>query len=51
MTAPVSRVPICHVCNKPVSAELAKDDEHGKTVHEGCYLLNLCKVLTIPSET
>jgi len=43
MTIPVSYLPICHICNKPVKLETAKTDDVGRTVHEGCYLLNLKK--------
>jgi len=49
MTTPVSFLPICHICNKPVALEFAKADEQGRTVHEGCYLLKVRKV-TIPPE-
>ncbi|MCU1304474.1 MAG: hypothetical protein JWQ87_4758 [Candidatus Sulfotelmatobacter sp.] len=41
MTTPVSYLPFCHICNKPVNLDFAKTDEAGKTVHEGCYLLTL----------
>jgi hypothetical protein len=44
MTVPVSHVPRCHICKKLVTLELAKTDEEGRTVHEGCYLLKLSKV-------
>ena len=29
----------CSICNKPVDLESAKTDDHGKAVHEQCYLL------------
>jgi hypothetical protein len=41
MTAPVSYIPFCHICNKPVALDLAKADDAGRTVHEGCYLLKI----------
>jgi hypothetical protein len=47
MTTPVSHLPICRICNKPVSLELAKADEDGRAVHEGCYLLKLHPTPTI----
>jgi hypothetical protein len=34
-----SYLPACHICNKPVKLEMAKTDELGRAVHEGCYLL------------
>jgi len=41
MNNTVPYLPSCHLCKKPVVLELAKTDEHGRTVHEGCYLLNV----------
>ena len=41
MIIPVSRVPRCHIFKKLVTLDLAKLDELGRTVHEGCYLLKL----------
>jgi hypothetical protein len=41
MITPVSHLPFCHICNKPVKLEFAKTDETGRTVHEGCYLLKV----------
>lgn len=32
-------LPLCHICNKPVKLENAKTDDHGKTVHEVCYVM------------
>jgi len=32
---------ICNICSKPVKIETSKTDEHGKAVHEGCYLLKI----------
>ncbi len=40
MSSPVY-LPTCHICNKPVKLEMAKTDESGRTVHEGCYLLTV----------
>jgi hypothetical protein len=51
MTIPVSYLPVCHLCKKPVTLESAKADEQGRTVHEGCYLLNLRKGPTYQSQT
>ncbi|HEV2400306.1 MAG TPA: hypothetical protein VGS27_25435 [Candidatus Sulfotelmatobacter sp.] len=39
--APILYLPFCPICNKPVSLETAKADEHGRAVHEECYLLSL----------
>jgi hypothetical protein len=50
MITPVSYTPACHICNKPVPLELAKTDELGRTVHEGCYLLAIYPKPTIPSK-
>lgn len=33
------RVPLCPICNMPVLLETAKTDEHGRAIHEECYLL------------
>jgi hypothetical protein len=44
----ISHVPTCHICNKPVALELARADEQGNTVHEGCYLLKISSKATIP---
>jgi hypothetical protein len=41
MTTPVSFLPICLLRNEPVTLELARADELGRTVHEGCYLLKI----------
>jgi hypothetical protein len=32
---------ICSICNKRVTVETSKTDEHGDTVHEECYLSQL----------
>lgn len=29
----------CSVCNKPVDLKTTKTDDHGKAVHEECYVL------------
>jgi hypothetical protein len=42
----VSHVPTCQICNKPVALEVAKADEQGKSVHEGCYLLKIAPKAT-----
>jgi hypothetical protein len=41
MSNPVSYLPTCHICNKPIKLEMAKTDESGRAVHEGCYLLKV----------
>jgi hypothetical protein len=33
--------PVCSICNRPVKLETSRTDEHGKAVHEGCYLLKV----------
>lgn len=30
--------PICAICQEPVGLEESKTDEHGKEVHENCYV-------------
>jgi hypothetical protein len=37
MSSPVSYLPTCHICKKPVELEPAKTDESGRAVHSGCY--------------
>jgi len=41
MTFPVSYLPTCNICHKPVKLETAKTDDSGRTVHEGCYLFKV----------
>ena len=31
----------CSICNKPVEAETATNDDDGKPVHEECWLLKM----------
>lgn len=31
----------CAICGHPVRIETAKTDEHGRAIHDGCYLLAL----------
>lgn len=38
---PILYLPFCPICNKPVPLEIANTDEHGRAVHEECYLLSL----------
>jgi len=38
---PAAIVPICAICKKPASLEIAKTDERGQTVHEECYWLKM----------
>jgi hypothetical protein len=41
----------CSICNQPVDLETAKTDDHGKAVHEQCYLLrHALKNATQPTE-
>ena len=30
--------PLCPICNELVELEKSKTDEHGKAVHEDCYI-------------
>jgi len=32
---------LCPICGKAVVLETAKTDEHGKAIHDDCYLLKL----------
>jgi hypothetical protein len=50
MITSVSHLPNCHIFNKPVALELAKTDELGGTVHEGCYLVKIAPKATIPPQ-
>jgi hypothetical protein len=36
-----AHLPTCSVCSGPVSLETSKTDEHGKAVHEDCYVLKI----------
>jgi hypothetical protein len=38
---PVTYFPTCYLCKKPVNLEFAIGDEHGRTVHAGCYFLKI----------
>jgi Flp pilus assembly pilin Flp len=40
-THPHTSNPLCSICNKFVSLESAKTDEHGRATHENCYFLKL----------
>jgi hypothetical protein len=33
--------PLCPICNKAVPLETANTDEHGRAMHEECYLLKV----------
>jgi hypothetical protein len=35
------RLPGCVICSKPVPLESSKTNEHGKAIHEECYVLKL----------
>jgi hypothetical protein len=39
MTHPVRLQIHCSICNKLVDLENTKTDDHGKAVHEECYVL------------
>jgi len=47
MTAPIGSGPasspslICPICHRAVAIEAAKVDEHGRAIHEECYLIAL----------
>jgi hypothetical protein len=32
---------ICSICCKPVAVQTSKTDEHGRAIHEECYVLKL----------
>ncbi len=34
----MSYTPICWVCKEPVTLEASKTDEHGRAIHENCYV-------------
>ena len=34
----MSSTVVCQICNRPVTLESARINEHGKAVHEECYL-------------
>jgi hypothetical protein len=34
----VSDTLICSICKQPVNLEESKTDEHGRAVHENCYI-------------
>ncbi len=36
-----ARVPLCPICDLPVSLDTAKTDEDGNAIHEDCYLMKL----------
>ena len=41
---------VCQICKKPVILETARINEHGKAVHEDCYL-NALKAMVPPPST
>jgi hypothetical protein len=41
LMASIPYLPICEICDRPVTLQAAKTDEWGKAVHEGCYLLQI----------
>ncbi len=48
---PKSKLPTCFICTNPVSLETAKIDEHGKAIHEECYVLKIkLKQATTPPD-
>jgi hypothetical protein len=38
MTRPVTSFLICSICFQPIRLETTKTDEHGKPMHEDCYV-------------
>ena len=34
----MSYTPICSICKEPVTLEESKSDEHGRAIHENCYV-------------
>lgn len=40
----------CAICGKPVPLESAKADEHGRPVHEQCYVSRLKDERTKPAK-
>ena len=38
---PKPRLPICSLCNEGIELETVKTDEHGKAIHDECYLLKM----------
>lgn len=46
-----SALPICPACSKPVPLETAKTDDHGRAIHEKCYVLNLLFERTAEHQT
>jgi hypothetical protein len=41
MLGPNVPSPLCSLCKLPVILESSKTDEHGKPVHEECYVLDV----------
>ena len=38
---PSSSLPMCCLCDRPVEIEHCKTDEHGRAIHEQCYVARL----------
>jgi hypothetical protein len=43
------RVHFCQICKKPVVLETARINEHGKAVHEDCYVNSLKGLMPPPN--
>jgi len=41
MSFPESPLFLCCLCGDPVDLRTAKTDEHGKAIHEDCYVLRM----------
>jgi phage-related protein len=46
-------LPLCFICKQSVNLELSKTDEHGRAVHENCYVWHVLlkkpqKIITPP---
>jgi hypothetical protein len=46
-----AQLTMCHLCSKPVELETAKTDEHGRAVHEECYLRKIRSKTELPDST
>jgi|HubBroStandDraft_3_1064219.scaffolds.fasta_scaffold459733_2 hypothetical protein len=51
LSLPNAPFTICHLCSKPVELEKAKTDEHGRAVHEQCYLRKVRSRTELPDST
>jgi hypothetical protein len=46
--ASLESIPTCWICSKPVLLENCKIDEHGRPVHENCYVTRLALEMAQP---